>query len=72
MVDKYKLVNEFSVKPKPSGSIINFDDDSLIKTCKECGGAMVIRTAKHGPKKGSKFWGCSNFPKCKGLESIKQ
>ena len=33
--------------------------------CPECGGEMVLRTAQKGPNPGQKFWGCSNFPKCR-------
>ncbi len=36
-------------------------------TCPKCGGAMVLRTAKSGENAGQKFWGCSNFPKCRGV-----
>jgi len=53
-------------------------DNSNDMTCPYCGLAMVLRTAKKGPNSGNKFWGCSNFPKCKatkpyeGQESIPQ
>lgn len=33
--------------------------------CPRCGGQLVLRTAKTGPNIGSKFYGCSNYPKCK-------
>jgi len=33
--------------------------------CPECGSAMVIRDGKYG-----KFWGCSAFPMCEGLQKI--
>jgi ssDNA-binding Zn-finger/Zn-ribbon topoisomerase 1 len=29
--------------------------------CAECGFPMVLRTSRYG-----KFWGCSQFPECKG------
>lgn len=32
-------------------------------TCPECGESMVSRANK---TTGQRFWGCSNFPKCKG------
>ena len=35
--------------------------------CPICGAPMVLRTAKQGARAGSKFWGCSNYPKCKGI-----
>jgi ssDNA-binding Zn-finger/Zn-ribbon topoisomerase 1 len=28
---------------------------------------MILREAKKGQNAGTKFWSCSNFPKCKGI-----
>mgnify|MGYP000093517658 CR=1 FL=1 len=36
-------------------------------TCPLCGSRMVERTARQGKYKGNKFFGCSQYPKCKGL-----
>lgn len=33
--------------------------------CPKCGDEMVLRTAQRGPNPGQKFWGCSNFPRCR-------
>lgn len=33
--------------------------------CPRCGSKLVLRTAKKGANVGSKFYGCSNFPKCR-------
>lgn len=35
--------------------------------CPKCGSMMILRTAKTGAKAGSHFWGCSNFPTCRGI-----
>lgn len=35
--------------------------------CPRCGNDMVLRTAKSGANPGEKFWGCSNFPECRGM-----
>lgn len=35
--------------------------------CPRCGSEMVLRTAKTGPNQGEKFWGCSNYPRCRGI-----
>ena len=35
------------------------------KVCPLCGGALVLRVAKFGPKPGSQFYGCKNFPECR-------
>ena len=40
-------------------------------TCAQCGAPMVLRTARNGPSAGSKFWGCSTYPKCRHTVSIK-
>lgn len=38
--------------------------------CPECGSEMVMREARTGKHAGEKFWGCSNYPKCKGIVVI--
>lgn len=38
--------------------------------CPKCGGAMVKRTAKQGANAGNMFWGCSNYPQCRGTVAI--
>lgn len=35
--------------------------------CPKCGSEMVLRTAKRGSNKGETFWGCSNYPGCRGI-----
>lgn len=35
--------------------------------CPKCGSTMVLRTARTGASQGEQFWGCSNFPKCRGI-----
>lgn len=32
--------------------------------CPDCGGRLVIHQARRGPRIGSRFYGCSNFPRC--------
>jgi len=34
--------------------------------CPVCNALMVKRFARRGPRTGSNFWGCSNYPKCRG------
>lgn len=40
------------------------------KICQRCGSAMMERTAKQGANAGNRFWGCSNFPKCRYTENL--
>ena len=35
--------------------------------CPECGSIMYLKTSKYG-----QFYGCSNYPKCKGIVNIKK
>jgi len=37
------------------------------EVCPKCSGDMVVRNGRYG-----KFWGCKNYPKCKGIVKIKK
>ena len=37
--------------------------------CPVCGSHMVERTVSRGAKAGSRFWGCSHYPRCKGIRN---
>jgi restriction system protein len=41
-----------------------------IPNCPTCGGSMVKRIAKQGANAGKMFWGCSSYPKCRGIVAI--
>ena len=45
-------------------------DLTSTRQCPKCGEDMVLRTAKRGGAKGSKFWGCSTYPKCKVVQNV--
>ena len=38
-----------------------------IPLCPRCGREMVKRQAKIGPNAGQSFWGCPNYPACRGI-----
>ncbi|MBR6736249.1 MAG: topoisomerase DNA-binding C4 zinc finger domain-containing protein, partial [Oscillospiraceae bacterium] len=38
--------------------------------CPKCGNPMVLRKATKGVNSGKEFYGCSNFPKCRGIINI--
>jgi restriction system protein len=44
----------------------NPSDLSKIPQCPQCGGQMALRTAKTGKNAGQQFWGCTQYPDCKG------
>ena len=39
-------------------------------TCPACGKLMVLRTARKGGRAGSRFWGCSGYPECRGTREL--
>nr|WP_311737045.1 topoisomerase DNA-binding C4 zinc finger domain-containing protein [Variovorax guangxiensis] len=38
--------------------------------CPACGSGMVKRTAKKGANAGGQFWGCLQYPSCRGVRPI--
>jgi len=38
--------------------------------CPKCGSQMILREAKRGENVGKKFYGCTNYPKCKEIIEI--
>ena len=38
--------------------------------CPECGAPMRKRTSRSGENAGTPFWGCSNYPDCKGTREF--
>jgi ribosomal protein L37AE/L43A len=40
-----------------------------VPDCPQCGALMVKRTAKKRDRSGETFWGCSSYPKCRGIRA---
>lgn len=38
-------------------------------SCPKCGSSMVRRVAKQGSNAGNAFWGCSQYPSCRGIRN---
>lgn len=38
--------------------------------CPRCGGTLILRTATRGANAGNRFYGCSNYPKCKYVQNL--
>ena len=47
------------------------EPDHLTPTCPSCNTPMVLREARRGSFAGQKFWGCTNYPKCRGIRRLK-
>lgn len=39
-------------------------------SCPKCGSPMTKRVARQGANSGNMFWGCTTYPKCKGITPI--
>jgi hypothetical protein len=37
------------------------------KICSKCGASMILRTSSKGETVGKKFYGCSNYPRCREI-----
>jgi len=42
-----------------------------IPRCPKCGSPMVLRRARSGANAGGRFWGCTNYPRCRGVVRYK-
>lgn len=40
--------------------------------CPKCSSKLVLRTAKRGANIGNKFYGCSNYPKCRYIQNLEK
>jgi ssDNA-binding Zn-finger/Zn-ribbon topoisomerase 1 len=38
--------------------------------CPSCDRSMVKRTVRRGPRAGSEYWGCSNYPACTDTRGV--
>lgn len=50
----------------PNQPVIS-EKESTTPRCPKCGIEMVLRTAKKGSTQGEQFWGCSDYPRCRGV-----
>ncbi|MCJ7775561.1 MAG: topoisomerase DNA-binding C4 zinc finger domain-containing protein, partial [Desulfobulbaceae bacterium] len=52
--------------------IDDFIAETIAPVCQKCGGELIERVATKGQYAGQKFWGCSNFPKCKFTKKLEK
>lgn len=53
-----------TASPRPADTVAS--SPNAVPVCPQCGSAMILRTARKGSNAGSSFWGCPNYPKCRG------
>lgn len=61
----------FRFRKDRSGLSDQSDPTDRIPHCPRCGKPMVLRTAKSGKNPGQQFWGCSDYPQCKGVVELR-
>ena len=72
-VERFRVMVEESKKAAASESDKASDtekDAGTPPSCPMCGAQMVLRTAKKGSNTGNQFYGCPNYPRCKGIRSL--
>jgi restriction system protein len=57
-------------KTAAGASKVQATQASTVKVCPQCGGELVLRTARKGAKAGKQFYGCSRFPSCRYVRDI--
>lgn len=61
----HSLIRGVTVSSKPA-PVLQVVATASEPVCPVCQSAMVKRTAKRGANLGNAFWGCSQYPGCKG------
>lgn len=46
------------------------DAEPKLLKCPKCNGDLILRTAMRGANVGNRFYGCSNYPKCKYVQNV--
>jgi len=54
----------------PTGDASQAQAKTSPLSCPVCAQSMIRRTAKRGANAGNEFWGCSDYPSCKGTRPI--
>lgn len=73
MIEKVKMARSSSSgveTPESSRFVNKTSARSVTPACPKCGASMVKRIAKQGTNAGGYFWGCSAFPKCRGIRNF--
>lgn len=62
-----RLAERNRVRNKKNDQSDRTDPTDQIPACPQCSKTTVLRTAKSGKNAGQQFWGCSDYPHCKGV-----
>ncbi len=59
-----------SVVPEQSTEAEEEKMQVAVPLCPKCSSVMVKRVARQGDNKGGEFWGCPNYPRCRGVRQV--
>jgi hypothetical protein len=65
-----RVIRASREKRRPQTSAVSTDLSETVPHCPVCNALMVKRLARRGVSTGSSFWGCSNYPKCRGTRAL--
>ncbi len=73
-----KTKDSSEIEQQPTESNMKFSETTEFNdevqtdemTCPKCGSNLIIRTASKGKYQGNKFYGCSNYPKCRYTQKL--
>ena len=70
MIKQVKQSMAATAKPTTSKPQMSTSKAVAVTSCPLCSSGMVKRTARNASNAGSAFWGCSTFPKCRGVRPL--
>lgn len=65
-----KMIDIARKNPLPPTRLPESQQEDVAPVCPKCGCEMKQRVAHKGSNTGKKFWGCINFPKCRGTRQF--
>ncbi len=63
LLQQYIGVDQLQTTNQP----VIIEKENTTPLCPKCGTPMVLRTAKQGSNQGGQFWGCPDYPRCRGI-----
>ena len=70
LIESRRLAWSRSVRREHMETLRSRADPTAERKCPRCGREMVLRTARKGANAGTRFWGCSGFPKCRAVQEV--
>ena len=65
-----RVIRSARSRRKTENSAASATASETVPHCPVCNALMVKRVARRGSGGGSTFWGCTNYPKCRGTRAI--